>query len=145
MTENFILIYDLYQYRVAPSTENGDLYYMTGVFRTSDERVTVVEEKSLYPDEELVADIGNTVTLIKKRWYYFRRFTWILSWFEYFEANLANGHVLHENSALWIKTQTTTNEAWKVQAWKDNQKDYQKGTSNCNLVTIVEINKNVII
>ena len=32
---------------------------MTGVFRTSDERVTVVEEKSLYPDEELVADIGN--------------------------------------------------------------------------------------
>ena len=67
MTENFILIYDLYQYRVAPSTENGDLYYMTGVFRTSDERVTVVEEKSLYPDEELVADIGNTVTLVKKR------------------------------------------------------------------------------
>ena len=114
---------------------------MTGVFRTSDERVTVVEEKSLYPDEELVADIGNTVTLIKKRWFYFRRFTWILSWFEYFEANLANGHVLHENSALWIKTQTTTNEAWKVQAWKDNQKDYEKGTSNFNLVTIVETNK----
>ena len=37
---------------------------MTGVFRTSDERVTVVEEKSLYPDEELVADIGNTLSLI---------------------------------------------------------------------------------
>ena len=106
------MIYVHLQYRVAPSTENGDLYYMTGVFRTSDERVTVVEEKSLYPDEELVADIGNTVTLKKGRLHsFFRRFTWILSWLEYFEANLTNGHVLHENSALWIKTQTTTNAA----------------------------------
>ena len=29
-----------FQYRVAPSTDNGDYYYMTGVFRTSEQRVT---------------------------------------------------------------------------------------------------------
>ena len=31
---------------------------MTGVFRTSEERVTVVEEKSMYSTEELFADVG---------------------------------------------------------------------------------------
>ena len=34
---------------------------MTGVFRTSDERVTVVEEKEMYTNEELVADIGGAL------------------------------------------------------------------------------------
>ena len=84
---------------MAPSTENGDLYYMTGVFRTSDERVTVVEEKSLYPDEELVADIGESnasaIFNLTSRW-----FAWFFSRIEYFEADLADGNVLHENSTL---------------------------------------------
>ena len=31
---------------------------MTGVFRTSEERVTIVEEQTVYTFDELIADIG---------------------------------------------------------------------------------------
>ena len=46
------------KYRIAPSNAKGDFYYMTGVFRTSEERVTIVEEQTVYTFDELIADIG---------------------------------------------------------------------------------------
>ena len=69
-----------FQYRVAPSTDNGDYYYMTGVFRTSEQRVTgtlnwfnkygfkneilVVEEKATYQTDELISNIGGYLGLV---------------------------------------------------------------------------------
>ena len=76
-----------FQYRVAPSTDNGDYYYMTGVFRTSEQRVTgkwnffktwtenqpnwyalqlflVVEEKATYQKDELISNIGGYLGLV---------------------------------------------------------------------------------
>jgi len=55
---------DSIQYRIAPSNARGDFYYMTGVFRTSEERVTIVEEQTVYTFDELIADIGGGLGLI---------------------------------------------------------------------------------
>jgi hypothetical protein len=55
---------DSIHYRISPSNSYGDLYYMTGVFRTSRKRVTVVEEQIVYTFNELIADIGGGLGLI---------------------------------------------------------------------------------
>lgn len=37
---------------------------MTGVFRTSEERVTIVEEQTVYTFDELIADIGGGLGIV---------------------------------------------------------------------------------
>lgn len=39
---------------------------MTGVFRTSEERVTIVEEQTVYTFDELIADIGGGLGIVLK-------------------------------------------------------------------------------
>ena len=94
---------------------------MTGVFRTSDERVTVVEEKSLYPDEELVADIGKILQNFKN--YIFRWLTWLYSWFEYTEAYFPFCHVLYEVAALCAQAAWKNSEE-KFKAAGDHEENY---------------------
>ena len=94
---------------------------MTGVFRTSDERVTVVEEKSLYPDEELVADIGKIkVWSFKNR--IFRWFTWLYSRFEYSQADFSSCHVLHEIATVRAQA-TRKNTEEELEAPGDHEEN----------------------
>ena len=102
---------------------------MTGVFRTSDERVTVVEEKSLYPDEELVADIGETC-FAKLDFEQFRWIAWFLSWVEYFEAYFTDGNVLHENSTLWHEVQRAPKPTRKLQTGADNKENNEENSNS---------------
>ena len=94
---------------------------MTGVFRTSDERVTVVEEKSLYPDEELVADIGKIQIQIFKSTD-FRWFTWLYSRFEYTQVDFPTCHVLHEIATVRAQA-TRENTEEKLEAPGDHEEN----------------------